>query len=374
LRFGGQASFKGMEPSAVETQQLIDQATAALAPAPNEQHLIDQATAALAPAPLEQPLPQVEVTAVPPQDPSVAQALAGMAALPAAVVLQDKNGGAAAPPMAEAQCVVVSAGDAPAVAAPAVDDPLQPIEEQAEYYSSGERKRMRTACESCHERKLRCVMLRCGTCLHCYNRKRVCKPREKKRRGRQQNRQNMVLMSDGQGHVFAVPATNDGTTGANAGQMMVPMMGGAGTAADGTTQPMMMTFAPNTAGSPAAAEGVAAQPQMMLSFMPPPNADGTPGTPQQLPIFMMPNGQGMMAMMPANMMQGAPAGAEGEATEVTVATEVASEATAEAAVAVAVETVAVENPPPVEEPMPLPVPDMTMVGMEALASHIPMSG
>ena len=69
---------------------------------------------------------------------------------------------------------------------------------------------MRTACESCHERKLRCVMLRCGTCLHCYNRKRVCKPREKKRRGRQQNRQNMVLMSDGQGHVFAVPTTGAG--------------------------------------------------------------------------------------------------------------------------------------------------------------------
>mmetsp|Transcript_23660 Transcript_23660/g.49559 ORF Transcript_23660/g.49559 Transcript_23660/m.49559 type:complete len:347 (+) Transcript_23660:77-1117(+) len=61
-------------------------------------------------------------------------------------------------------------------------NPLEPAEELFEYYSSGERKRMRAACESCHERKLRCIMLRCGQCQQCYNRKRTCVLRTKRAR------------------------------------------------------------------------------------------------------------------------------------------------------------------------------------------------
>ena len=43
-----------------------------------------------------------------------------------------------------------------ALAAQATFDPMQPINPQDQFYSSGERKRSRSACVACHERKLRC--------------------------------------------------------------------------------------------------------------------------------------------------------------------------------------------------------------------------
>jgi len=47
-----------------------------------------------------------------------------------------------------------------------------------------ERKRVRTACVSCHERKLRCIMQPNGKCQHCTNKQRPCEPREEMKRGR----------------------------------------------------------------------------------------------------------------------------------------------------------------------------------------------
>ena len=49
---------------------------------------------------------------------------------------------------------------------------------------NGERKRVRSACVSCHERKLRCVMLPSGSCQQCTNKGRPCVPRVEKKRGR----------------------------------------------------------------------------------------------------------------------------------------------------------------------------------------------
>mmetsp|Transcript_25670 Transcript_25670/g.77987 ORF Transcript_25670/g.77987 Transcript_25670/m.77987 type:complete len:424 (-) Transcript_25670:747-2018(-) len=46
------------------------------------------------------------------------------------------------------------------------------------FYLSGERKRCRNACKACWERKSRCTMLKCGSCLNCVERNRECIPRE----------------------------------------------------------------------------------------------------------------------------------------------------------------------------------------------------
>ena len=51
-------------------------------------------------------------------------------------------------------------------------------------YVPGERKRVRSACMNCHERKLRCVMLPSGSCQQCTEKDRVCLPRVEKKRGR----------------------------------------------------------------------------------------------------------------------------------------------------------------------------------------------
>ena len=55
-----------------------------------------------------------------------------------------------------------------ALAAQATFDPMQPINPQDQFYSSGERKRSRSACVACHERKLRCGARR---------RRRPCAPK-----------------------------------------------------------------------------------------------------------------------------------------------------------------------------------------------------
>ena len=55
-----------------------------------------------------------------------------------------------------------------ALAAQATFDPMQPINPQDQFYSSGERKRSRSACVACHERKLRCGARR---------RRRPCEPK-----------------------------------------------------------------------------------------------------------------------------------------------------------------------------------------------------
>lgn len=92
-------------------------------------------------------------------------------------------------------------------------NPLEPAEELIEYYSSGERKRMRAACESCHERKLRCIMLRCGSCQQCYNRKRTCTPRVKRGRTPCKSSGHLPYGMTG-GHVMAM--------GANPAMMSMP--------------------------------------------------------------------------------------------------------------------------------------------------------
>ena len=113
-----------------------------------------------------------------------------------------------------------------ALAAQATFDPMQPINPQDQFYSSGERKRSRSACVACHERKLRCgarrrrrpcapktpppepaigsqlncpekcpesplaplplltVMLLGGSCQLCVAKGRQCIPRVEKKRGR----------------------------------------------------------------------------------------------------------------------------------------------------------------------------------------------
>jgi hypothetical protein len=68
-----------------------------------------------------------------------------------------------------------------------VDDTMQPADPGHELYASGERKRVRSACVACHERKLRCVMLKTGTCQQCLDRDRPCEPRVEKKRGRPRN-------------------------------------------------------------------------------------------------------------------------------------------------------------------------------------------
>lgn len=66
-------------------------------------------------------------------------------------------------------------------------DNMEPLEPQDEFYPSGERKRVRSACVACHERKLRCVMLKKGGCRHCLEKDRICTPRIEKKRGRPRN-------------------------------------------------------------------------------------------------------------------------------------------------------------------------------------------
>ncbi|KAL1530025.1 hypothetical protein AB1Y20_000950 [Prymnesium parvum] len=77
------------------------------------------------------------------------------------------------------------------VADTAGDEPnesdMEPLEPQDEFYPSGERKRVRSACVACHERKLRCVMLKKGVCRHCTEKQRTCTPRIEKKRGRPRN-------------------------------------------------------------------------------------------------------------------------------------------------------------------------------------------
>ena len=76
------------------------------------------------------------------------------------------------------------------VATPAFDhanDDEEPITPQEKYYPSGERKRVRSACVACHERKLRCIMLKKGSCRHCLEKQRPCTPRVEKKRGRPRN-------------------------------------------------------------------------------------------------------------------------------------------------------------------------------------------
>lgn len=54
--------------------------------------------------------------------------------------------------------------------------------EEGSVFPSGERKRCRMACTSCWERKLRCMMLKNGSCLKCVERNRQCVPRVHNRR------------------------------------------------------------------------------------------------------------------------------------------------------------------------------------------------
>jgi len=63
-----------------------------------------------------------------------------------------------------------------------LDHPLQPMGEQQFYQSGGAPRRCRAACMCCWERKLRCSMLKCGACLNCVERNRVCIPRIHNRR------------------------------------------------------------------------------------------------------------------------------------------------------------------------------------------------
>lgn len=80
---------------------------------------------------------------------------------------------------------------------------MEPLEPQDEFYPSGERKRVRSACVACHERKLRCVMLKKGICRHCSEKQRTCTPRIEKKRGRPRNSE---LRS--RPHFYATPNMN----------------------------------------------------------------------------------------------------------------------------------------------------------------------
>ena len=64
-------------------------------------------------------------------------------------------------------------------------NPMAPADPQDQFYASGERKRNRSACNYCHERKLRCIMLQCGSCQLCIDKGLQCIPRVEHKRGRQ---------------------------------------------------------------------------------------------------------------------------------------------------------------------------------------------
>ena len=64
-------------------------------------------------------------------------------------------------------------------------NPMAPADPQDQFYASGERKRNRSACNHCHERKLRCIMLQCGSCQLCIDKGLQCIPRVEHKRGRQ---------------------------------------------------------------------------------------------------------------------------------------------------------------------------------------------
>lgn len=82
---------------------------------------------------------------------------------------------------------------------------MEPLEPQDEFYASGERKRVRSACIACHERKLRCVMLKKGVCRHCSEKGRICKPRIEKKRGRPRNSfRSQFVLTPGMQHMMQV--------------------------------------------------------------------------------------------------------------------------------------------------------------------------
>mmetsp|Transcript_7802 Transcript_7802/g.17227 ORF Transcript_7802/g.17227 Transcript_7802/m.17227 type:complete len:358 (-) Transcript_7802:20-1093(-) len=82
-------------------------------------------------------------------------------------------------------------GDLPQGAQLQLDQPGNELQTQKaaeeEHVPAGERKRVRSACVACHERKLRCVMLGGGSCEQCVNKSRLCLPRVEKKRGRPRN-------------------------------------------------------------------------------------------------------------------------------------------------------------------------------------------
>uniref|UniRef100_A0A7S3TDG7 Zn(2)-C6 fungal-type domain-containing protein n=1 Tax=Strombidinopsis acuminata TaxID=141414 RepID=A0A7S3TDG7_9SPIT len=59
---------------------------------------------------------------------------------------------------------------------------MEPIEKLS-FYPSGERKRCKTACVNCRETRIRCVMLRCGSCSSCVEQGIPCVERVSKKRG-----------------------------------------------------------------------------------------------------------------------------------------------------------------------------------------------
>ena len=63
-------------------------------------------------------------------------------------------------------------------------NPMAPADPQDQFYASGERKRNRSACTYCHERKLRCIMLQCGSCQLCIDKGLQCIPRVEHKRQR----------------------------------------------------------------------------------------------------------------------------------------------------------------------------------------------
>jgi len=61
-------------------------------------------------------------------------------------------------------------------------DGMEPVEEES-FYPSGERRRCRSACVACCEKRIRCVMLKCGSCSKCVDRGIECVARVGKKRG-----------------------------------------------------------------------------------------------------------------------------------------------------------------------------------------------
>merc|ERR1740130_876386 len=79
-----------------------------------------------------------------------------------------------------------------------------------------ERKRVRSACGQCHERKLRCVMQANGICQHCDNKRWPCVRRMEKKRGRPRtaNKDTPSLTSNGDD-----PVATEAVDGVSAGAL-----------------------------------------------------------------------------------------------------------------------------------------------------------